>query len=108
MDSTAVFQRGVAQGEIVSIDRFGNLITSLVSSDLESLGLRPGDRVRIEACVSTQDALLGEQLFDVRPGEWVSYLSPQGTLLIGKSFASSAKELGCDAGASVRLGKVER
>lgn len=107
-ESTATLKDGVAQGEIITIDNFGNLNTSFVASDLESLDLHPGDRVRIESCGSALEALLGNELFDVRPGEWISFLSPKGILIVGKSFASAAQELGCDAGASIRLGHVER
>ena len=106
--STAVLREGVAQGEVVTVDRFGNLNTSFVASDLESLDLHPGDRVRIESCGSALEALLGNELFDVRPGEWISFLSSNGILIVGKSFASAAQELGCEAGASIKLGHVER
>jgi len=107
-ESTATLKDGVAQGEIITIDRFGNLNTSFVATDLESLGLSPGSRLRISACGSTLDTLLGEELFDVRPGEWVSFLSPQGTLLVGKSFASAAAELGCEAGVTMKLEHANR
>lgn len=107
-ESTATLKDGVAQGEINAIDRFGNLNTSLVAKDLEALGLQAGSRLRISACGSTVDVLLGKELFDVRPGEWISFLSPEGTLIVGKSFSSAAAELGCEPGATMRLEHAER
>ena len=106
--STAVFEDGIARGTIVSIDRFGNLETSFVAKDLETLALEVGTQVALEACDSSAQALLGEHLFDVRPGQWIALISPQGTLTVGKSFGSAAEEFNCPVGSNAVLRRIER
>jgi uncharacterized damage-inducible protein DinB len=104
--STAAFDAGAAMGKILSIDAFGNLHTSFVAADLEVLRLSTGQQIEIGTCGSTGRALLGNELFDVRPGEWVAFISPDGMLTVARSYASAAQELDCHPGASATLSKV--
>jgi S-adenosylmethionine hydrolase len=84
---------GVA-GEVVYVDRFGNLITNI-----------PGERCG-SASVQLGATTLGavrRTFGDVRPAELVAYVGSAGTLEIGMRDGSAADELEVGVGAEVRV-----
>jgi len=106
-ESVATFEGVSARAEISSLDHFGNLATTFVASDLEMIGIGLGERVVVEACGGAADALFGDELFDVRPGEWVAFVSPAGHLTVAVSYGSAAEALGCSQPGAVVLRPAE-
>ncbi|MGQ9598094.1 MAG: SAM hydrolase/SAM-dependent halogenase family protein [Anaerolineae bacterium] len=83
---------GVWQGEILHVDRFGNLITNfrLVSSDFQSpVSIRVG-KEQIERISRTYA--------DVEPGELLAYLGSSGYLEIAVREGNAAVRLGVTVG----------
>lgn len=95
-DSTAEIDGQTARGTIRGTDQFGNLVVSLVDTDMEQIGVEKGDFVAVEACQGTERLFVGGEIFDVRPGEWILYPSPNGYWSIALSFGSAAQSLGCE------------
>jgi len=106
-ESVATFEGASARAEISALDHFGNLATTFVASDLETIGIGLGERVVVEACGGAADALFGYELFDVRPGEWVAFVSPSGHLTVAVSYGSAAETLGCSQPVAVGLRPAE-
>ncbi len=102
-DSVATFEDSSGHAEISSIDRFGNLVTTFVASDLERIGVELGSRIAVKACGGSAEVLFGNELFDVRPGNWVAFVSASGHLTLGISYGSAAESLGCNQPEAVVL-----
>jgi len=87
-------QRGGVEGEVIYVDRFGNLITNI-----------PGDLIPRRATVlagTTDVGVLRRTFADVASGEPVAYVGSGGTVEIALRDGSAARGLGIGAGASVR------
>ncbi len=81
-------------GEVVHIDRFGNLVTDLVPDPDNPDGL-----------IWLEGHLIGpvkSTFADVRPGERLAYLGSGGTLEIAVRDGSAARVLGAAVGSAVR------
>lgn len=102
-DSTAEIDGQTARGTIQGTDQFGNLIISLVDQDMEQIGVAKGDFVAVEACQGTSRVFVGGEIFDVRPGEWILYPSPDGYWSIALSFGSAAQSLGCEGNEAITV-----
>jgi S-adenosylmethionine hydrolase len=84
---------GTISGEVIAIDRFGNLITNLVAPR--------GGTVAIAGRVIGP---LGRTYADVLSGELVAVVGSSGLVEIAVRDGSAARELGVGRGASVLLG----
>lgn len=82
-------------GEVIHIDRFGNLITNFQAP-------LPGE-VRSVRVADRRVTRLGATFSDVGPGEPVLYLGSSGRLEIALREDSAAARLGVDLGAPVHL-----
>lgn len=99
--SVAEIAGSTARAEIESIDDWGNLLTTLVPADLAAIGVDLGDSLRLEACGGSAQVLYAEEMFDVRPGEWIALVAPDGRLKVAVSFGSAAEALGCGGPTSI-------
>lgn len=103
---TTVFKDGGAYGTVTRVELpFGNLDTSFVESDVQSIGIASGDAFQVRCRDKAFDILLGKNFRDVPSGEWVAFSSLQGTLKIARNFASAAEASGCKAGDSLFVSK---
>ncbi len=83
---------GQIVGEVVSVDRFGNLITNI-----------PGEWC-VGGTVSVGDVAVGpvrRTFRDVPPGALLAYVGSSGTLEVGVRDASATAALGAQSGAAV-------
>jgi S-adenosylmethionine hydrolase len=98
MDSPQRLAAGLWQGQVLHIDRFGNLI-----SDLRLGTPTPGTLVRVG-----QQWLGNVQrtFADVAPGEMVAYMGSSGYLEIAVREGSAARALGMDIGDPIQVEKV--
>ena len=86
-------------GAVLTVDRFGNLITNFPAGDFPELDKRP-----FEVSVGLQTVhRLARNYSECGPGELFVIVGSSGYLEISSSQASAAKLLGCGAGAPVEL-----
>jgi S-adenosylmethionine hydrolase len=94
-----VTRTGIA-GEVVYVDPFGNLVTSIGWRDLDG----PGPRRGLSASVGRRKPIPVRGTYaDVPPGRAVAYVGSTGHLEIGIRGGSAAIELGVDVGAAVTV-----
>lgn len=93
----AVEEAGLIAGEVLRVDRFGNLITNIERAALTRLG--PDVVVR----VGGQTLQLLSAYGDARPGEVVALVGSFERLEIAVNGGSAARHLGLGAGASVSV-----
>jgi S-adenosylmethionine hydrolase len=89
-------------GEVLRVDRFGNLITNIDRRTFEAIGsldaltIAIGSR-QVPACVSTYA--------EARPGELCALFGSSDRLEIAANGASAATEIGAGRGAAVHVGR---
>ncbi|HEX2052508.1 MAG TPA: SAM-dependent chlorinase/fluorinase [Actinomycetota bacterium] len=81
-------------GEIVLVDRFGNLQTSLTRRHVESLGLRAGNRAQVEVGNRTLGAVLRESYSYGSTGELQLIEDSHGSMALCVNLGSAAALLG--------------
>jgi S-adenosylmethionine hydrolase len=89
---------GTCIGEVLHIDRFGNLITNFQIHDTDL-------RLRVIAS-ETEIAGLSHTFSDVVPGQLLAYLGSSGYLEIAVREGSAAARLGLDIGDPIRIGRL--
>ena len=91
---------GVIEGEVIHVDGFGNLITSLPAEVVE----RATDpTIEVEAGAGHFEPQLGRTFSDVEPGALIAYVGSGGQLEIARRNGSAARRLGAERGTIVRL-----
>jgi S-adenosylmethionine hydrolase len=88
------------QGEILHIDRFGNLITNVELPLLQS-ETPERDRGWVFVIGSERIEGLSRTFADVEPGQLVAYIGSSGYLEIGVRGADAVRRLGVDIGSPV-------
>lgn len=91
----APLQSGSREGEIVEVDRFGNLATNLPLSDVERAG---------GVMVSQRQVPFRRTYGDVPSGRLVSVLNSDGLVEIAVRDGSAEERLGVGLGGTVRVG----
>lgn len=92
---------------IVGIDdEYGNIDTALTQEDLDRLGIRMGDQLRITHKDNTMLVPLGKSYEDVDRGEWIALLNASGQLRLSRSFENAAEKLGAASGDALTLTRV--
>jgi S-adenosylmethionine hydrolase len=86
-----------AQAEVIQVDGFGNLVTSLTGA------APPSGTWRLELGTRSHDATGGRTYGDVVPGALVLYLGSGGQIEIGVRDGSAAQVVGAGRGARLRL-----
>jgi S-adenosylmethionine hydrolase len=95
-------QGGVVEGQVIHLDSFGNLITSLPAELLEAPG---GAEVLIEV-EGTEGRFLpvfGRTFSDVQSGALIAYIGSGGQLEIARRDGSAAARVGAGRGTAVRV-----
>jgi S-adenosylmethionine hydrolase len=98
--ATPALQRrdGVIEGEVIHVDGFGNLITSLPAEALAS----PGVTVEVEGTAGRFEPRVGRTFSDVDPGALIAYVGSGGQLEIARRDGSAAGRIGAERGTPVR------
>ncbi|WP_225993327.1 SAM hydrolase/SAM-dependent halogenase family protein [Actinomadura rudentiformis] len=108
-------QNGGAEGEVLTVDRFGNIQLSLTRSDLDQLGAHPGDSLTITLGVTarlqgsepqrrrTFSVPYRETFGSVPPGELVAYADSVGCVALAVNSGDAAQRLGLPPGARIRI-----
>jgi S-adenosylmethionine hydrolase len=94
---------GVAEGEVVTVDRFGNVQLSLTRADLDAIGARCGGTLTVTLGRHSLRMAYGETFGSVPPGELVAYTDAAGRVALAVNAGDAAQRLGLPPGAHVRL-----
>jgi len=91
---------GALEGEIVAVDRWGNLAANITEEDLRTAGLGDGVEVRVG-----RRTILGLRRYyaEARPGEPVVLLNSDGHLEIAVNLGRADALLGARRGTAVRV-----
>jgi S-adenosylmethionine hydrolase len=88
---------GMIEGEVIHIDGFGNLITSIAGD-----ALSPDAAVEVEGTEGRFEPPLGRTFSDVDPGALIAYVGSGGQLEIARRDGSAAERVGAARGSPVR------
>lgn len=100
---TSRVRDGDVEGEVMTVDRFGNVQLSIASSDLGALGAAPGGALKIRCGQHRLTVPYLETFASVAPGELVAYGDSAGLVSIAVNGGDAAGRLGLPPGAHVRL-----
>jgi S-adenosyl-L-methionine hydrolase (adenosine-forming) len=93
----------VAEGEVLTVDRFGNIQLTITASDAAQIGLTSDAAVLIR-CGPHQLTVPYRDMFGaVAPGELVAYADSAGLVSIAVNGGSAAQRLGLAPGARVSI-----
>ena len=94
---------GEAEGEVMSVDRFGNVQLSIAASEAGRMGIGLGSTLVVR-CGRRQLTLPYLETFaSVAPGELVAYTDSAGLISLAVNAGDAAERLGLPPGAHVRL-----
>jgi S-adenosyl-L-methionine hydrolase (adenosine-forming) len=99
-------EAGRVEGEVVMVDRFGNLQTSLDPALLAEVGLRPGVGVRLLAREGGGEVPYGTTFGDVPTGALVAYTDSDGLFTVAVNGGSAAARLALAPGDPVTVAPV--
>ena len=94
---------GEAEGEVMSVDRFGNVQLSIVASDADRLGIGFGSPLVVRCGRRQLTVPFLETFAAVAPGEIVAFTDSAGLVSLAVNAGDAAEQLGLPPGAHVRL-----
>ena len=90
-------------GNVLTVDRFGNLALNVLREHLEDLSLAPGDWVELQFALDPYYAQVAETYADARPGELILYEDSYGAISVAVRNGNAARLAGASAGDRVRI-----
>ncbi|WP_113704865.1 SAM hydrolase/SAM-dependent halogenase family protein [Nonomuraea lactucae] len=102
-EPTSLIREGCVEGEVVSVDRYGNTQLSITASDLEALGVRVGDTLGVWLGRRQLSMPYRETYAAVPPGELVAFADSVGLVALAVNSGDASQRLGLPPGAHVRL-----
>jgi S-adenosylmethionine hydrolase len=103
---TSRVQDGEAEGEVMSVDRFGNVQLSIPAADAGMLGIGIGSPVVVR-CGRRQLTVPYLDTFAAgAPGEIVAFTDSAGLISLAINAGDAAQQLGLPPGAHVRLSQA--
>jgi S-adenosylmethionine hydrolase len=100
---TSRVHNGEAEGEVMSVDRFGNVQLSIAASDADQLGIGFGSQVVVRCGRRQVTVPYLETFAAVAPGELVAFTDSAGLISLAVNAGDAAQQLGLPPGAHVRL-----
>ena len=92
-----------AAGEVLTVDRFGNIQLAITASDAAEIGVTPGGTVLLQ-CGQHRLAIPYRDTFGaVEPGELVAYADSAGLVSLAVNGGNAARRLGLAPGARVAI-----
>jgi S-adenosylmethionine hydrolase len=95
-----------AEGEVLTVDRFGNVQLAITGSDAAEIGVRPGGTVLVHLGRRQLTLPYREMFGAVAPGELVAYTDSAGLVCIAVNGGDAAQRLGLPPGARVSIAAV--
>jgi S-adenosylmethionine hydrolase len=103
-----VVRDSAAEGEVLTVDRFGNVQLTITASDAAEIGVASGGTVLVH-CGRRQLTLPYRDMFGaVPPGELVAYADSAGLVSIAVNGGNAAQRLGLPPGARVTITAVSQ
>ncbi len=100
---TSRVRDGEAEGEVMSVDRFGNVQLSIVAADVSQLGVGFGSPLVVRCGRRQLTVPFLETFAAVAPGEIVAFTDSAGLISLAVNAGDAAQQLGLPPGAHVRL-----
>jgi S-adenosylmethionine hydrolase len=100
---TSRVRHGEAEGEVMSVDRFGNVQLSIVAADVTELGVGYGSPLVVRAGRQKLTVPFVETFAAVAPGEIVAFTDSAGLISLAVNAGDAAQQLGLPPGAHVHL-----
>ncbi|HEY3034983.1 MAG TPA: SAM-dependent chlorinase/fluorinase [Streptosporangiaceae bacterium] len=100
---TSRVHNGEAEGEVMSVDRFGNVQLSIAAADADQLGIGFGSSLVVRCGRRQLTVPYLETFAAVPPGEIVAFTDSAGLISIAVNAGDAAQQLGLPPGAHVRL-----
>ena len=94
---------GEAEGEVMSVDRFGNVQLSIAASDADRIGIGFGSHLVVRCGRRQLTVPYLETFAAVAPGELVAFTDSAGLISLAVNAGDAAQQLGLPPGAHVRL-----
>jgi len=104
----AVVGEGTAAGEVLQIDRFGNVATSITPLLLEQVGIYPGEFLAVTVGNRQVQMRYGVMFDGVGVGEFVVLMDSHGLMTICRNQASAATALAAGRGMKVTFARATR
>jgi S-adenosyl-L-methionine hydrolase (adenosine-forming) len=95
--------RTQVSGQVLVVDRFGNVSTNVNWGHVESLGLVPGERCEIRLSLDRYYAVVARTFADAAPGELILYEDSYGLVTLAISRGDAARLTGVGAGDELRI-----
>ena len=92
-----------AEGEVLTVDRFGNVQLTITSSDAAAIGIRPGDAVVLQLGRRRLTVPYRDMFGAVAAGQLVAYADSAGLVSIAVNGGDAAQRLGLPPGARVSI-----
>ena len=93
----------VAEGEVLTVDRFGNVQLSVTASDAAEIGLKPGAAAYVRYGRHRLTVPYRATFGTVPPGDLVAYADSAGLVSIAVNGGDAAQRLGLPPGARVSI-----
>jgi hypothetical protein len=93
----------IAEGEVLTVDRFGNVQLTITSSDAAAIGIRPGDAVLLQLGRRRLTVPYRDMFGAVAAGELIAYADSAGLVSIAVNGGDAAQRLGLPPGARVSI-----
>ena len=90
-------------GNVLIVDRFGNLALNVTREHLDALSLFPGDWVELQLALDPYFAQVAETYADAKPGELILYEDSYGLMTLAISRGDAAGLTGVRPGDRVRI-----
>jgi S-adenosyl-L-methionine hydrolase (adenosine-forming) len=94
---------GEAEGEVMSVDRFGNVQLSIRAADVDRLGIGFGSQLVVRCGRRQLNVPYRETFAAVAPGEIVAFTDSAGLISLAVNAGDAAEQLGLPPGAHVRM-----
>jgi S-adenosyl-L-methionine hydrolase (adenosine-forming) len=101
--ATRRIRDGGAEGEVLTVDRFGNVQTSIPVADLARIGATPGRSLSVTLGRRVLTVPYGETFGTVPAGELVAFADSAGYLALAVHAGNAAQRLALPPGAHVRV-----
>ncbi len=102
-EPTSRVRDGAVEGEVLSVDHYGNVQLSIKADDLAALGVRNGDTLAVQLGRRQLSVPYRETFAAVPPGDVVAFADSAGLVALAVNSGDAAERLGLPPGAHVRL-----
>ena len=98
-ESSALFKDGGAYAAVKYIHPvYGNIHIDVIDKDLDKLGIQKRTSFKLTFNDKQVKVFWGDAYGDVPKGDWIAFVTANGTLEVARNFENAGKTLGCKVG----------